>query len=105
MEHLALDRTPLEHAALGRLELIQARREQRLQGGRNDHLALSLAGHRQHLLDEERVAARGASDPLTQLNGDALRDQLFDVHVAQRLEPERHRPGGVALAQLRPRQA
>ena len=36
--------------------------EQRLQRGRDDHLAVRLAGHRQHLLDEERVAARGARD-------------------------------------------
>src|SRR5438477_5155890 len=49
---------PLEHAPLGRLELVQARGEQRPQGGRDNHLALRLARHRQHLLDEERVAAR-----------------------------------------------
>ena len=105
MEDLPLDRTPLEHAPLGRLELIQARREQRLQRGRDDHLAVRLAGHRQHLLDEERVAARRASDPLAQLAGDPLRDQLVDVLVAQGLEPERHRPGGAALGELRPRHA
>ena len=70
VEDLALDRAPLEDASLGRLELIEPRGEQRLQRGRNDHLALRLAGHREHLLDEERVAARGASDPLAQLAGD-----------------------------------
>ena len=105
VEDLALDRAALEHAPLGRLELIEARREQRLQRGRDDHLAVRLAGHRQHLLDEERVAARGASDPLAQLAGDPLRDQLVDVLVAQRLEPKRHRPGGAALGELRPRHA
>ena len=68
VEDLSLDRTPLEHAALGCLELIQTRREQRAQSGRDDYLALSLAGHRQHLLDEERVAARSSSDPLAQVN-------------------------------------
>ncbi len=83
MEDLALDRTPLEDAAFGGLELIEARREQRLQRGRNDHLAVRLAGHRQHLLDEERVAARGASDLLAQLAGDPLRDELLDVVVAE----------------------
>ena len=94
VEDLALDRAALEHAPLGRLELVEARREQRLQGGRDDHLAVRLAGHRHHLLDEERVAARGAGDPLAQLAGDALGDQLLDVVVGQRLEPKRHRPGG-----------
>ncbi len=79
VEDLTLDRAPLEHAPLGRLELIEARREQRLQGGRDDHLALYLVGHRQHLPDEERVAARRASDLLAQLTGDPLRDQLVDV--------------------------
>ena len=34
-------------------------------------------------------------------SGDPLRDQLVDVLVAQRLEPQRHRPGGAALGQLR----
>ena len=105
VEDLSLDRAPLEHASLGRLELIQARAEQRLQRGRDDHVALRLAGHRQHLLDEERVSARGASDLLAQLAGDPLRDELVDVVVAQRLEPKRHRPGRAALGELRPRHA
>ena len=73
VEDLALDRAALEHAPLGRLELVETGREQRLQRRRDDHVALRLAGHRQHLLDEERVAARGASDPLAQLAGDLRR--------------------------------
>ena len=36
VEDLALDRAPLEHAPLGRLELIEARAEQRPQRGRHD---------------------------------------------------------------------
>ena len=84
-----------------RLELVEARREQRLQRGRDHDVAVRLAGHRQHLLDEERVAAGGAGDPLAQLVADVLGDQLLDVVGAQRLEPERHRPGGVALDELR----
>ena len=105
MEHLALDRTPLEHAPLGRIELIQARREQRPQRGRNDNVALRLAGHRQHLFDEERVTAGGVRDLFAQLTGDPLRDELVDVFVAEWLEPKRHRPGGAALGELRPRDA
>ena len=73
MEDLALDRTALEHAPLGRLELVEARREQRVQRGRDDDVAGRLAGHRQHLLDEERVPGRGPRDPLAQLGDDAAR--------------------------------
>ena len=72
VEDLTLDRAPLEHAPLGRRELVDTRREQRLQRGRHDHLAVRFASHRQHLLDEERVAARGASDRVTQLADDPL---------------------------------
>jgi hypothetical protein len=87
MEDLAFDGSPLEHAPLGRLELIQARGEQRLQRRWDDHLTLRLAGHGQHLFDEERVAARGASDFPAQVIGYPLRDQLVDGLIAERLEP------------------
>jgi hypothetical protein len=100
VEDLALDRCPLERFALGRLELVDARREQRLQSGWDDHLAVGFAGHREHLLDEEWVAARGASDPLAQLLGDTVSDELLDVVVGQGVEPKRHRPGGRALREL-----
>ena len=73
VEDLALDRAALEHASLGRLELVEPGREQRLQRRRDDDLAVRLAGHRDHLLDEERVAARGASDPLAQVVGSVAR--------------------------------
>ena len=60
VEHLAFDRAALEDGALRRVELVEARCEQRLQ--RRRHLDLAVAGrlhHRRHLLHEERVAARG----------------------------------------------
>ncbi len=40
VEDLALDRAAFEHASLGRIELIQARAEQRLQGGWDGHVAV-----------------------------------------------------------------
>ena len=106
VEDLAFDRAPLEHASLAVVELLQARAEQRSQRGRDDHVvAPDVAGHRQHLLDEERVPARGAGDPLAQRAGDPLGDELVDVVVVQMSEPKRHRPGGAALGELRPRHA
>ena len=57
VENLALDRPAFEHSALGVIELIETHREQRPQRGR--HLDLGALGRdRQHLGDEERVAAR-----------------------------------------------
>ena len=105
VEYLTLDRASLDHAPLGRRELVDTRREQRLQRGRHDHLAVRFAGHGEHLLDEEGVAPRGASDRVAQLADDALRDQLVDVSVAQGFEPKRHRPCRAALRELRPRDA
>ena len=62
MEDLAFDRATLEDVALCRLELVEAGREQRLQRGRHDHVALRLSSHRDHLRDEQRVAARRPGD-------------------------------------------
>ena len=106
VEDLALDRASLEHAPLGRLQLIQPGAEQRPQRRRDDHLPLRLAGHCHHLLDEERVTARGAGD----LARAARRRSACGISsstliVAQWLEPQRHRPGGAALGELRPRHA
>ena len=102
MEDLALDRAALEDASLGRLELVEPRGEQRVQRRRDDDLALRLAGHRDHLLDEERVAACGARDPLAQVLGGVLGDELANVVVGKRLEPERHRPGGPLIGERGP---
>ena len=97
MEDLPLDRAPLEHAPLGRLELVEARAQQRSQRRRDDHVTLRVAGDGQHLLDEQRIAARGPRDLLAQIVADPLRNELVDVFVAQGLEPKRHRPGRAAL--------
>ncbi len=67
VEDLSLDRAPFQHAALRGLELVEARREQRPERRRDDHLAVRLGGHRQHLLDEQRIAAGGARDLVAQL--------------------------------------
>jgi hypothetical protein len=47
-----------------------------------------LARHRQHLGDEERVAARGVRNPVAQLPRRPVTDQLVGFVVAERLEPE-----------------
>ena len=52
------------------LEPVEAGRQERLQRRRDDHLAV--AGHRQHLADEERVAAGRSRDPLAQRLVDAF---------------------------------
>jgi hypothetical protein len=93
VEELALDRGTLEHGPLDGLELIQPCRQQSLQRRRHANLALRLAGHRQHLQDEQRVATRRALDALAEPTRDLRRDELLDVCVRQRIEPECDGPG------------
>ncbi len=74
VEDLALDGSALEHPALGRVELVEPRSEQRSQ--RRRHVDLSVLGHhREHLRDEQRVAAGSVCDPLAQLVRDCVPDQ------------------------------
>ena len=74
VEDLAFDGAALEHPALGLVELVEPRREQSLQ--RRRYVDVSVLGrHREHLRDEQRVAARGAGDPLAQLMRDRVADQ------------------------------
>ncbi len=101
VEDLALDRAALEHPPLGRVELVEAGREQRLQRRRHLDLVSRLTGHRQHLADEQRVAAGRRGDPRAQLLRHSRPDQACRVLVAERLEPHRHRPRGAAVEQLR----
>jgi hypothetical protein len=105
VEDLALDRSPLEHRALARLELVEAGGEKRAQGGRNGDIAFGLACHRRHLGQEERVAAGGAGDPPKQVVVEAVRQELRCLFRRERLEPDGRRPGRAALDQLRPRHA
>ena len=102
VEDLAFDRAALEHPSLGRVELVEPRRQQRLQRRRHLDLASHLLGHREHLTNEERVAGGGGRDPRTQLLRHVCPDQIGRVGAVERLEPGRDRPGGAAVEQLRP---
>ena len=86
VEDLALDRAALEHPALGLVELVEPGRQQRLQRRRHVDVPV-LGGHREHLRDEERVAARSVGDPLAQLPRDGVPDQRVRVFHGERLEP------------------
>ena len=105
MEDLSLDSRSLEHAPLGALQLVQARREQRLQCGRHGDVGVRLPDHREHLFDEQRIAARGMGDPRARISRDAFRYQLVDSFVVERPEPKGNRPGGPTLRELRTSQA
>ena len=100
VEDLALDRASLQHGALLARELVESRGEHGLQGRRYDYLALAGHGHRHHLGDEQGVPAGGAGDPLAQVVCEGLRDQLVDVCLRQRIEPERDRPLRAALREF-----
>ena len=91
VEELAFDRATPEHSSLGRIELIEPRRQQRLDRRRHDHLPLiRLEHHREHLLDEERVAVRGRSDPRCERRRELVAagqpfDQLVGLDRIERL--------------------
>ena len=64
VEDLTLDRSALEHAALGWAELVEPRGQQRVDRGRDGNLGtVRLQGEGEHLLDEERISACGTADP------------------------------------------
>ena len=117
MKEAALDGAALEDPALRRLELVDPRREQRVDRGRDgDVPAAGILDERDHLLDEERVALGRVADPLLQTGGERAvaeepLQQLFRLVRVERLEQERRRvqlaaaPAGPLVEQLRPRQA
>jgi hypothetical protein len=64
MEELTLHCSSLEHPPLWLVELVEPRREQRLDRRRNGDVTVwSLAEQGDHLLDEEWIALRGLADP------------------------------------------
>ena len=100
VEDLALDCSALEHRALLRLELVESRGQERPQ--RRRHLDLAAVGReREHLGDEERVAARPVGDPRPQILRQRVSDQRVRLVGRERLQPQRHRPGRAPLEQLR----
>ena len=108
VEHLAFDRATLEHGSLRLLELVEAGCEQCLQRGW--HFDLAVVGglhHCCHLLDEERVAARGAQDPFAHAraersSADACLDQHLRLAGSERLQPEDAAPAATPVEQLGP---
>ena len=111
VEHAALDRAALEDGALGRVELIEASREQRVDGGRDADLATpGSADQRDHLLDEERIALGGRGDALTQhgLGAAQLLQEPLGLCGVERLEQHGRgvelaaAPGGPRLEEFRP---
>src|SRR5262249_39820488 len=85
MEDLALHGAALQHAPLGLVELVEARLEEGTQGRRPVHLAL-LGGYREHLSQEERVAACRLRDAPAESGRQLVADQLLHVLRRQRLE-------------------
>ncbi len=116
VEDLSLDRTALESRALRARKLVEPCCEQRLDRRRNDDVPGAARRHRQHLLDEERIAAGGVADPVTQLPverdaGEQPVDERVGLGLGQRLEEHRRRvelparPAGPAFEQFRPGEA
>ena len=93
-----------EHHALFGSQAVQARDEEGLNARRHGQLVSGagalLADHREHLLDEERVAAGGVDDALARVRGlrgmelelaDERLDQLERLALAERSEQARDR--------------
>ena len=80
VEQLALERGAFYDGALVRLEAVDARGEQRLDRRRNANLPeVVLGAHRQHLLDEQRVAFGCLEEALAQVRRQlGAREQLLD---------------------------
>ena len=87
VEDLALDRTPLEHAPLGCVDLVEAGGEQRAQVRRHADLAVCGFRHRHHLGDEERVAARRPRYLLAKRRRQCGGHEFVDVPRFERSEP------------------
>ena len=99
MEHFALHRRPFEHPALRRLEPVETGGEHRAERRGHDHVARALR-HRKHLLDEQRVPARRQRDLASELERDALGDQLHHMGLVERTESQRDGPARPQLREL-----
>ena len=109
VEDLADHCSPAEHRALVGVEALETRRQEGVDPGRHaDGLEVAYGNpaavflyeqpvvdeHRDHLLDEQRIALRRSGDAITDVqSGLALAEQLPDQTVGrrlvQRLEPQR----------------
>ena len=106
VEQLTFDRGSLEHSALACVELVEPRREQRLQRRGHVDVRVAFAGQGQHLPDEQRVAGGRGGDSFPKICRHARRDQRVGARsVAQRREPKRHRPARAAVEEIRPSHA
>ena len=116
VEHLALDRRPLQHEPKLGVQRVDARLQESVDGWWHGELAVALPGHGDHLLDEERVPARCGRDALARGRVQLpLTEQVVDqdraLVVPERLEQERGRvelsatPVRPRVEQLRPRDA
>ena len=90
VEHLPLDRSALQQAALFGGELLEPRSKQALDRGWDRDLVdtvLALREHREHLLEEKRIARRGRGDARTRLGREpCVRRQRRHQH---RMTPHR----------------
>ena len=108
-ERLALDGGRAQQRALGGLEPVQPRGQQRLDRGRHLRQRLALVvDHRHQLGDEQRVALRHLEDAPADVGADRRGagepvQELARVPGGERVEHERVRPPGRAVVeQLRP---
>ena len=95
MEDLPFDRRATDDLPLAIGESIEARLEKCLNRRRSTPTSPRSRTHCSHLLDEERVAARGGRDSgahrRVRIIGEKLRDQRVALRDIERLEQERGR--------------
>ena len=92
VEDLALDRTSLEHGALGALELVEPRGEERLQRRRDDDLALASPRPSPPSRSTKRGFPPAARAIRSRRSSVSLPGSARRPPFRQRLEPERDRP-------------
>ena len=98
MEHATFDCSPLQHRALGRLQLVEPRAEEGRDRPRNRHLPRRrVPEKRDHLLHEERVSLGGFPNPSPQVFAERLvfsevADQLARLVCGQGFEHDGRRP-------------